>query len=219
MGGFELIFFSDEFFAARVRADISNRRFLGWLFFTLTCFTGAAHCFVIYKHWFVFRDSWPIFVVEVVLAVAGMLFFSQMRQWQDFLKRNCKAPSKPQGGLEIMSTGKAIGLGVLFLLAIFAIAWAVQGNEFFMYKVFAPAQEQVRHDVFKKSQAYTDGMVRDLRRYKMEYDKADPGHKAALKQIIITESDKVDAQYLPSDLIIFIDRLKNETTAPAMSFK
>lgn len=100
-----------------------------------------------------------------------------------------------------MTTGKAIVLFFAALLGIFLIAWMVQGNDFFMYKVFAPAQEQVRHDVFKHSQAYTDGMVQDLQRYMLEYQKASPEHKIALKTVIIRESAKVDEKYLPSDLL------------------
>ena len=94
----------------------------------------------------------------------------------------------------------------------------VQGNDFFMYKVFAPQYEQTRHDVFKRSQAYTDGKVQELQQYMLEYNKANPEHKAALKTVIIRESVNVDWNDLPSDLQAFITRLKNET-APAMSFK
>lgn len=218
MGGFELIFFSEELFAAKVRAEIVKYRSLAIIFLTLFCFSVLSHYLAVEKKKVLFNDSWPFLAVELVLAVACILFFVFMRQWQDFLKRNCKAISKPQGGLEIMSTGKAIGLGIVALLVIFAIGWAVQGNDFFMYKIFAPQYEQVRHDTFKNSQAYTDGKVQELQQYMLEYNKALPEHKAALKTVIVRESAKVDESYLPSDLRAFISRLKNET-APAMSFK
>jgi hypothetical protein len=121
--------------------------------------------------------------------------------------------------METMTTGKAIALFFAALLGIFLIAWMVQGNDFFMYKIFAPQYEQVRHDTFKHSQAYTDGKVQELQQYMLEYNKALPEHKAALKTVIVRECANVDWNKLPSDLQAFISRLKNETAAPAMSFK
>lgn len=103
---------------------------------------------------------------------------------------------------------------VLVLIVMMGIGWLVQGNEFFMYKFWAPKQEQVRHDVFKNTQAYTDGKVQELQQYMLEYQKAAPEHKAALKTVIIRESAKVDEKYLPSDLSSFITRLKSEGTSP-----
>jgi hypothetical protein len=100
----------------------------------------------------------------------------------------------------------------IVLVILLGLGWFVQGNDFFMYKFFAPKQEQVRHDVFKNTQAYTDGMVQELQQYMLEYDKANPGHKAALKTVIIRESTKVDEKYLPSDVRDFINRLKTEET-------
>ncbi|EKD58361.1 MAG: hypothetical protein ACD_56C00146G0020 [uncultured bacterium] len=99
---------------------------------------------------------------------------------------------------------------VLIIIISMAIGWFTQGNEFFMYKFFAPKQEQVRHDTFKNSQAYVDGKVEELQQYMLEYKKAAPEHKAALKTVIIRESVKVDEKYLPSDLNSFISRLKSE---------
>lgn len=103
---------------------------------------------------------------------------------------------------------------LLVFLVLVGISWLVQGNEFFMYKFWTPKQEQIRHDVFKNTQAYTDGKTQELQQYMLEYYKVAPEHKTALKTIIIRESAKVDEKYLPSDLSSFIARLKTEETTP-----
>jgi hypothetical protein len=97
------------------------------------------------------------------------------------------------------------------IVGILLFTWLVEGNNFFLYKYFAPQKEQVRHDVFKNSQAYTDGMVEELQSYMLEYNKADAEAKAALKTVIIRQSAKVDEKYLPDDLKDFIQALKDET--------
>jgi hypothetical protein len=118
-----------------------------------------------------------------------------------------------------MSGKGIVGLCVLGLVVILGLTWFVQGNDFFMYKFFAPKYEQVRHDTFKNSQAYTDGMVEELQQYMLEYQKADSEHKAALKTVIIRQSAKVDEKYLPSDVRNFVDRLKSgETESKPIEF-
>lgn len=107
-----------------------------------------------------------------------------------------------------------LGVIVLVLVVLMGLGWIVQGNDFFMYKFFAPKQEQVRHDVFKNSQAYTDGMVQELQQYMLEYHKAGPEHKAALRTVIVRQSTKVDEKYLPSDLVAFIRQMKAEEMNP-----
>jgi hypothetical protein len=212
-----LIFFSDEFLAARIRADIANRRFLAILFLTLFCLVGLVHFLAFKKELVLFWDSLPFFAVEAVLIAASILFFVQMRQWKVFLKQNYATSTKPQGDGN-MTTGKAIALSFAALIGIFLIAWMVQGNDFFMYKVFGPKYEQARHEIFKTSQSYVDGKVQELQQYMLEYNKAEAAHKSALKTVIIRESVNVDEKFLPSDLRDFIKGLKKQS-APAMSFK
>ena len=46
-------------------------------------------------------------------------------------------------------------MGVILALALFmGLGWVAQGNSFFMYKFFAPKQEQVRRETFEQSKAY-----------------------------------------------------------------
>ena len=61
-----------------------------------------------------------------------------------------------------MKASHVIGLIIAFFVLMFGLTWAVQGNDFFMYKVFAPKYEQVRRTTFEQSKAYNQGMVQEL---------------------------------------------------------
>jgi hypothetical protein len=109
---------------------------------------------------------------------------------------------------------KELGLGIAAVLAILALTWVFQGNSFFLYKYFAPKQEQVRREVFEQSKAYNQGMVQELQNMQFEYVKAAPEQKAALASIILHRAADYDDNQLPSDLRIFINELRNKRTTP-----
>lgn len=99
---------------------------------------------------------------------------------------------------------------VFVLVVTVAIGWFVQGNDFFMYKIFAPKYEQVRRDTFEKSKAYNQGMIQELQNMQFEYLKADKEHQAALADIILHRAADYDENKLPSDLRSFIQNLKSK---------
>lgn len=103
---------------------------------------------------------------------------------------------------------------VLIILGIIVMAlgfgWAVQGNDFFLHKVFAPKYEQVRRETFEQSKSYKTGMIHELQNMQIEYLKADDSHKQALATIIIHRAAEFDETQLPADLHNFIEGLKRE---------
>ncbi len=108
------------------------------------------------------------------------------------------------------------GLGA-FIVLILALSWIIQGNEFFLYKVFAPKQEQARRETFEQSKAYNDGMVQELQAMQFEYAKADQAHKDALGSVILHKVANYDLEKLPPDLKQFVQTLKRERTMPQNS--
>lgn len=100
----------------------------------------------------------------------------------------------------------------IFVGALTAIAWFVQGSDFFLYKAFAPKYEAVRRETFEQSKAFNQGMVQELQNMQFEYVKADSAHKAALASIIIHRSAdfNFDDPRVPNDLKIFVTELKRE---------
>lgn len=106
---------------------------------------------------------------------------------------------------------KAIGIFFVCLLVIvgmLGLGWVVTGNQFFLYKVFAPLTEQVRYNTFKQSQAYNEGMVRDLQNLKMQYEgTADPAAKAILKDTVIHRFEVYPVDSMPPELRTFYENL------------
>ena len=99
---------------------------------------------------------------------------------------------------------------VALLGIVFGIAWAVQGNSFFLYKFFAPRQEAVRRETFEQSKAYVQGTIQELYKLQVEYAKATPEQKVALSSVIRHQAAGFDEKLLPDDLKQFIDQLKHE---------
>jgi len=105
---------------------------------------------------------------------------------------------------------KGIGAFIGVLLLVAAIGWFSMGNEFFMFKVFAPKMEQVRRKTFEESKAYRQGMVQELQNMQFEYIKADSVHKAALASVILHRAADFKEEDMPKDLYDFIEKLKKD---------
>ena len=106
---------------------------------------------------------------------------------------------------------KKIGLMMVgVLVVLLGLTWIFQGNDFFLYKVFAPQYEKVRRETFEQSKAYNQGMIQELQNMQFEYIKADQEHKKALASIILHRAADYDENKLPPDLRDFIQQLKRE---------
>ena len=69
-----------------------------------------------------------------------------------------------------------VGWIAFIVLAMFGSFWA--------YQYFAPKYRAVDNQVFKQSEQYNDGMIRDLENLQMDYINADKDHKDALRAIV-----------------------------------
>jgi len=96
-----------------------------------------------------------------------------------------------------------------FVVGIILFTWWIQGNDFFLTKVFAPQYEKVRRETFEESKAYNQGMVQELQNMQFEYVKAAPAQQDALASIILHRAADYDVSKLPPDLRTFITGLKN----------
>lgn len=105
---------------------------------------------------------------------------------------------------------KNIGIGILGVAALLGFVWLIQGNDFFLYKVFAPKYEQVRRETFEQSKAYNQGMIQELQNMQFEYVKADKEHQAALASVILHRAADYNENKLPGDLRAFINQLKTK---------
>lgn len=102
---------------------------------------------------------------------------------------------------------------VLFIALMLGLTWIIQGNDFFLTKVFAPKYEKVRRDTFEQSRAFNQGMVQELQNMQFEYQKEkDPNAKKALAPIILHRAAgyNMDDPIVPVDLRTFINDLKTQ---------
>ncbi|OHA58498.1 MAG: hypothetical protein A2571_01845 [Candidatus Vogelbacteria bacterium RIFOXYD1_FULL_44_32] len=106
--------------------------------------------------------------------------------------------------------GVAVFVGVIVLLL--GVGWLAQGNDFFMYRVFAPKYEQVRRETFEQSKAYNQGMIQELQNMQFQYVKAEPAHQKALASIILHRAADYPEESMPPDLRDFIKGLKSAKT-------
>lgn len=107
---------------------------------------------------------------------------------------------------------KMIGGFFAILFFLFLVGWVVQGNEFFMYKFFAPKQEAVRRQVFEETKSYRQGMIQELQNMQMEYAKATPSQRDAIASIILHRAADFPEADMPSDLRTFIADLRHART-------
>lgn len=106
-----------------------------------------------------------------------------------------------------------IFFGVIgFLLCILALTWVIQGNDFFMYKVFGLRYEQTRRQIFEQSRAFNQGMIQELENMQFEYEKAPPEHQKALRSVILHRASgyNLNDPDVPASLRAFINQLKKE---------
>lgn len=105
---------------------------------------------------------------------------------------------------------KNLFIGVGVVLAILAVVWIAQGNDFFLYKVFAPKYAEVQRKVFTNTPSYVQGMTQELQNMQFEYVQADSAHKDALASIILRRAATIDNALLPPELQSFIQKLRSE---------
>jgi hypothetical protein len=107
--------------------------------------------------------------------------------------------------------GKVVLIGLLALVVVLGLDWVGTGNDFFLYKYFAPKQAAVQRQVFENTPSYNKGMVQELENMEFQYIKEkDPNAKAALGSIILHRASgyNLNDPDVPADLRSFIEQLK-----------
>jgi hypothetical protein len=97
-----------------------------------------------------------------------------------------------------------IGFVIAAVALVFGLTFAGYGLSSF----FAPKYRALDNQVFKESEQYNDGMLRDLENIQMEYQKADASGKDALRSIALHRFSVYDEQRLPPNLRNFYNDLK-----------
>ena len=100
---------------------------------------------------------------------------------------------------------KEVSLAVLAWVAGVVL---VMFGSFWAYSYFAPKYRAMDNAVFKESEQYNDGMIRDLENLQMEYIKADAAQKDALRAITLHRFSVYPEDKMPPNLRNFYNSLK-----------
>lgn len=104
---------------------------------------------------------------------------------------------------------KAILIIIVGLFLIVALGFGIGMINLQSYNFFAPKYRAVENKVFKESEQYNDGMIRDLENLQMEYVNADADHKLALRAIVLHRFSVYDEDRLPYNLRNFYEQLRS----------
>jgi len=80
---------------------------------------------------------------------------------------------------------------------------------YYSYDYFAPKYRAVDNKVFKESEQYNDGMIRDLENLQLEYINADKEHKDALRAITLHRFSVYPEDKMPANLRNFYNDLRS----------
>ena len=117
---------------------------------------------------------------------------------------------------EDIPVGAIIKTFLIVIVAVLALSWVFMGNDFFLYKFFAPKQAAVQRQVFEQTKSFNQGMVQELENMQVEYVQAkDQASKDAIASIILHRASGYnlgDSAVTP-DLRSFIQGLRNKQTS------
>lgn len=108
-----------------------------------------------------------------------------------------------------LSKKMVFGWFAFALVVLLGAGWIAQGNDFFLYKVFAPKYETVRRQTFEQTKSYRQGMVDELENMQLAYVKADSAGKRAMAPIILHRAADTDPSTLTPDLNSFLTELRH----------
>ena len=105
-----------------------------------------------------------------------------------------------------------VGISVFLLIVVvmLGLSWVIEGNDFFLYQYFAPKRAAVERQVFENTPSYVRGNVQELEKQHMDYIKATPEQKRAMKPIILQEVNGINQDVLSPDLKSWVQQLKSE---------
>ena len=108
------------------------------------------------------------------------------------------------------SAPRVVLAALLALFVMYGLGFLATGGDLAMYRFWAPKQADAQREVFEHTQSYIEGKRGNIARMRLEYENADPAHKAALRTMILSEADSVDISKLPPTQQAFISSLRGE---------
>ena len=106
---------------------------------------------------------------------------------------------------------KAILAGAIVVLGIIALSWVGMANSVAIKRTFGVADANAEREIYENTKGFQDGTIKALRDYQMDYLKStSEDHKAGMREIIVSEADKISEDKLPQDLKKFVQDIKEK---------
>lgn len=96
---------------------------------------------------------------------------------------------------------------VLSVVAFFVIVFALGNYELFNREYFGTRSRAIENRIFKESEQYNDGVIRDLYDLKIEYMNGNDEKKESIRSLIQHRFSVYPKEKLPSDLIAFLNEI------------
>ena len=98
---------------------------------------------------------------------------------------------------------------IVFIIVVCFLTFIANGGDLANYSFFAPKYESVRYRTFKQSQAFNDGMIKQLRQYQLQYTNHTTTEleKSTIKATVQHQFGAFDSDNLPSDLAGFFQQM------------
>lgn len=90
--------------------------------------------------------------------------------------------------------------GLAILVGVLLLSWIFQGNDWFMYKFWAPKYEAVRRQTYEQTKSYRQGSIQRLNTLCTQLNDADDGHKPMIRDLISHEFAEWDTDDVPGYL-------------------
>lgn len=97
----------------------------------------------------------------------------------------------------------------MYLIGIFILILALRFMNIQIETFFRPLEMNVNYSATLNSREWTEATIRQLYQYKLQYLKASSEEKLGIRALIIHDTSGYDIGRLPSDLIVFIESLRN----------
>jgi hypothetical protein len=95
---------------------------------------------------------------------------------------------------------KYVAIGFAVVVGLLALSWVTQGNDWFMYKFWAPKYEDVRRETYEHTKSYRQGSAQRLGTLCTQVAAADDGHKSMLNDVISHEFVEWNMDDVPEHL-------------------
>jgi hypothetical protein len=100
---------------------------------------------------------------------------------------------------------KIVGGVFAAIVVVLALSWVFTGNDFFLYKFFAPRQEAVRRQVFEETKSYNQGMIQELENMMVQYSSADKTGKDTICSVVRHRTADFPRDRIPGHLLGFVN--------------